>query len=1149
MPFWADFYKYFTYAFKPDPLSRRRATKNIDGVGVTQPDAIPSIRSDNWWSGNNKGQVRLRDSNDFIDLSSVTSRKNRYLEYERLRYVAEIEAALDVLADESCVSGDTQIMTQFGPMPIKKLCETRKPGERFLVYCYDFKARDYTLGWAHDPRKVKTAPTIDVFLDIGGVLKLTEDHKVLLRDGQWIHAGDLKQKSELMPFYRVRVRHGLNFGKTNQFPRIFTFADGWKHERQFVDEWRLGDKAKSDPTLKTILKCLSEGLDLEQTKEVIGNGRKIHWSFVESTLRKNGFSYKEIKSLNSRCPDRRRVIGIAPGETMDVYDLSVDEYENFATDNCILHNCQLGDNNHTFEIFCSNEQVKKELQYMFHRVLQIDKELWGWAKNLFCMGDWFGEIIIDTENPKAGILKVNPLPADSMYRLETTKGKLLEFQQSADGPDYLSLSKTDVTQATDTEIMQATAMRFAPEQIVHMKIGDDRKLFYPYGVSIIEPARGPAHQLRMMEDAMVVYRLCLIGYTRIRTLNSYKYIKNIKVGDDVWAITPEGKPIPAKVTNFYANGIQKVYKVRSKHIEITGTATHPLMVNRDGVIQLVDICDIKPKKDKLLNIQNNKEKSVKIPKHLKRKYVDEDFARLFGFLTSKSKISEDSICFDTKNEYYLELIKKYFGNVVLKKDKFYLINSSIVLKTFSSLELSNKIPNWVFTSYKNIRCAFIKGISDSIGKEKIKKNGIWSSVIKTSNKELLEDIKEIWHSSGFCSGLIKNNTISISEDVLPQYENVLSVDYVGEEEVFDFTVDKEEHNFIANGTSSFNTRAPERRVFYIDVGNLPPNKAEAFIERLKDQLRKKKMYTNRASQTGGAGSVEERWHAPSADEDFWLPIRPSGNTRIETLPGAQNLGEVDDALYFRNKLLTALHLPKNYLSQEDPNVSKMTLSSQDFKFARYVERLQGSLSKGIYQIAERHLVLQGFPEEMWEDLDIKMTPPSEWREVSRMDITQARMSNASTAVQSGLMSKYDALVEILKYPPDVAREMASRAKMQAIEDMKIQVIGQNPDLLGVGQPGQDDQEMGAEAGGPNPLLGSEPQMGGENQPPTMDQKTEPGQQDDQNMAGPAGAKPKSEAKPLPEPEEEDIKKYDLEIRDFSREKDEEEIDPIELGSD
>lgn len=859
MPFWADLYKYNLHAFKPDSLSKKRRQKVVDGAGVTQPDAIPDIRADNYWSGGNKGQVRLRDSNDFIDLSSVTNRQSRYKEYERLRYVAEIESALDILSDESCLSGDTLISTALGNVPIKKLAETKKPDEKFLVYCYDFSQQDYTLGWAFNPRKVKMAETVSVYMDNGKVLKVTPDHKILLRNGTWKNAGELKEGDELMPFYRIKCSPTFNSFKTNQFPRIFTFQDGWKHERQFIDEWKKGGTAEQyDPRLKKTLKCISEGLSIQQTKKIVGT----HWKTVEKILSRNGFTWREIKYLSSRFLDKRRVVGVAKGDVLDVYDLSVETHRNFATDQCIVHNCQKGDNEHTFEIKVKNESVKKELEYLFHRLIKVDKNVWNWAKNLYGMGDWFGELVLDPENPKAGVLKINPLPADSVYRIETTKGKLLEFQQSKEGPDYQSLARVEVTQATEAELAQATAIRFAPEQIVHMRIGDDRKTFYPYGVSIIEPARGPAHQLRLMEDAMVVYRL---------------------------------------------------------------------------------------------------------------------------------------------------------------------------------------------------------------------------------------------------------------------------------------------------------TRAPERRVFYIDVGTLPPNKAEAFIERLKDQLRKKKMYTNRGNQPNGASSVEERWHAPSADEDYWLPIRPNGNTRIETLPGAQNLGEVDDALYFRNKLLIALHMPRNYMNNDDPAVNGKSLSNQDVRFARYIERLQLSISLGLQEISERHLTLRGFPEEMWDDLEILMTPPSDYKERERSDIMSARWSNIATVSQgpNPVMSRYDALVEIGKYTPEAAREIASRAKAQAIEDMKIQVMGQNPIMLGLGQPGGMSQEMGGEAGGPNPMLGGDDQQQGNQPPPDQssenqqdtsgDNKPPPPGGEQVDKSGPAGKRGRSEGNPLPEPSEEDIKKYDLDIRDFSKEKDEEEIDQIELA--
>jgi hypothetical protein len=239
----------------------------------------------------------------------------------------------------------------------------------------------------------------------------------------------------------------------------------------------------------------------------ISDSMKCEWNTCQDHLSKEGFSYKELKYLYKRHEDRRRVVGMAKGIKQDVYDMSVEKHENFATTSCIVHNCQKGPNNHLFDIICKNQAVKKEAEFFFFKLLKMDRRLWNMAKKLFQMGDLFLENVIDTENPSAGIIKVDILPADSMYRIETTKGKLLEFQQSKEGPDYQSLSRVEITKATEQDLAQATALRFAPEQIVHMRIGDDRKTFYPYGVSIIEPARGPAHQLRLMEDAIVVYRL------------------------------------------------------------------------------------------------------------------------------------------------------------------------------------------------------------------------------------------------------------------------------------------------------------------------------------------------------------------------------------------------------------------------------------------------------------------------------------------------------------------------------------------------------------------------------------------------------------------------------------------------------------------
>ncbi len=264
------------------------------------------------------------------------------------------------------------------------------------------------------------------------------------------------------------------------------------------------------------------------------------------------------------------------------------------------------------------------------------------------------------------------------------------------------------------------------------------------------------------------------------------------------------------------------------------------------------------------------------------------------------------------------------------------------------------------------------------------------------------------------------------------------------------------------------------------------------------------------------------------------------------------MGEIDDAVYFRNKLFTALNFPKNYFSLEDPNATRITLSAQDVKFARMIERLQAHLEEALYQIADKHLKLKGYPPESYEDLLIKMTPPSDWRELSRAEIVTNRINNANSLKGSQLLSDFDILTKWMKYTEDEAREMLARLKVQKLEDLKLQVLAQNPTLLGVGMPGQGEQEIGAQPGGPNPMLGpgggpggpppegGAPPAGGAAPPPPGGPPLPPPPQtggDAPGMVPPAG-----QAKPLPKFSDKEAVKYDMEIQDYESEQDVEDID-------
>ena len=838
MPIWSDFFKLFTYAGEQDPLSKIKDSRQFQGAGIAQPEAIGV---DFAAGGPNSGMSSFRQTTDMIDTTTLTNRSMRYKEYERLRNVPEIEMAMTVFSDEACVSGDTKVATPFGFISIKELAES-KGDERFLVYCYDFDKKDYTLGWAFAPRLVKEAETLTIILDNGATLTCTNDHRILKKDGTWCEAGKLNMGDSLMPFYRKPANQRLTELKQKQYPRIFTFNKGWINERQFVDDWKTG---KTDPKLaeiNRIIRMVGGGLSVRKIKELTNHD----WQTLDGWIASQGFTHKEIKHLY-KLEEERKIIGIHENpHKQAVYDLSVEKHLCFATDGLIIHNCQKDETGNILKVQVSSDDIKKEIEFLLlhRRMLNLNKTGWNWFKNLCVFGDLFLEIVINPDNPKEGIYKTVPLPPETMYRIETVKGKVLEFQQAKEGPDYQAIIRAPVTDLQSPDINQSTAIRFAPNQIIHFKIGDDRKTFYPYGISLIEPTRGPAHNLRLLEDAMVVYRL---------------------------------------------------------------------------------------------------------------------------------------------------------------------------------------------------------------------------------------------------------------------------------------------------------TRAPERRVFYVDVGQLPPFKAEAFLDRIKDQFRKRKITNGKGAS--GANQVEERWQPPAQDEDYWLPIRPNSNTRIETLPGAENLGEIDDAIYFRNKLLTALNFPKNYFNNEDPGATRITLSSQDVKFARMIERLQSNFEDGLLEIVERHLHLRGYPEKSYQDLKIKMTPPSDWRELSRAEVTTSRYSNASTLKSSILMSDYDIITRILKYTEDETDEMLSRLKVQKLEDLKLQVLAQNPQLLGVGIPGQENQsqELGTEAGGPSAMPGEDQTQNLEG----PDSGQGPDESGEQGSAEPV-QEPEDQKRPQPvslkKPSEEEIKKYDLEIQGYESEQDIEDID-------
>ena len=181
-------------------------------------------------------------------------------------------------------------------------------------------------------------------------------------------------------------------------------------------------------------------------------------------------------------------------------------------------------------------------------------------------------------------------------------------------------------------------------------------------------------------------------------------------------------------------------------------------------------------------------------------------------------------------------------------------------------------------------------------------------------------------------------------------------------------------------------RAPERRVFYVDTGNLPTSKVEMFMERLKQKFKKEKFFDPTS------GKINERYNPLSTDEDFFVPVKGKGNgTKIETLPGAQNLGETDDVKYFRDKLLAALKVPQDFIVEKEQSPErKSNLSQLDIKFSRAVGRLQREVETSLNLVVKRHLTLRKFDKNVVNQVEVTLCPPSDLQEKRRLELDEMK---------------------------------------------------------------------------------------------------------------------------------------------------------------
>ena len=181
------------------------------------------------------------------------------------------------------------------------------------------------------------------------------------------------------------------------------------------------------------------------------------------------------------------------------------------------------------------------------------------------------------------------------------------------------------------------------------------------------------------------------------------------------------------------------------------------------------------------------------------------------------------------------------------------------------------------------------------------------------------------------------------------------------------------------------SRAPERRMFKVFVGNMNDDDVEAYVQRVANKFKREQVVDNKT------GNVDMRFNQMAVDQDYFIPVRdPAAPDPITTLPGATNLSEIADIEYIQKKLLTALRVPKAFLGFEEVVGDGKNLSLQDIRFARTINRIQKSMIAELNKIAIVHLFLLGFEDEL-DNFTLGLTNPSTQADLLKIDVWKEKV--------------------------------------------------------------------------------------------------------------------------------------------------------------
>ena len=236
-------------------------------------------------------------------------------------------------------------------------------------------------------------------------------------------------------------------------------------------------------------------------------------------------------------------------------------------------------------------------------------------------------------------------------------------------------------------------------------------------------------------------------------------------------------------------------------------------------------------------------------------------------------------------------------------------------------------------------------------------------------------------------------------------------------------------------------RAPEKRIFYMNVGSIPPNEVDAFMQKTLDKLKRTPF------MDGDTGEYNLKYNMQNILEDFYIPIRGNDTaTKIENLNGLQWDG-ITDVEYLRDKLFAALKVPKAFMGYDENTDGKATLAAQDIRFARTVERIQRIVVSELYKIAIVHLYTQGYRDEQLGNFELSLTTPSIIYDQEKIALMTEKMTLAQAMMDSKIIPSdwiYENIFHFSEDEYEEYRDLIREDQKRAFRNAQIEAEGNDP---------------------------------------------------------------------------------------------------------